>query len=148
MRCYGGSAGNFAEAWLPEQGKVRLVIGVLTGCTGRIRDREVRVALLAMVAAVLLLLPATAGAQTQSPSQDQYSGSLQQSCPTCVQGNEGGGGDVGSSGGSGESGGSGSSGVGGLPFTGLDVGMLAAVAAALLISGLILRRRPPTEVHE
>jgi hypothetical protein len=147
MRCYGGSAGNFAEAWLPEQGKVRLVLGVLTGCTGRIRDREVRVALLAMVAAVLLLLPATAGAQTASPSQSQYSGNLEQVTPS-GGGGSGGGGDVASSGGSGESGGSGSSGVGGLPFTGLDVGMLAAVAAALLISGLILRRRPPTEVHE
>jgi hypothetical protein len=131
-----------------------LVIGVLTGCTGRIGDREGRLALLAVVALVLMLVPSTAGAQTSSPSQSQYSGNLEQVTPSGGGGGTGGGGGGGNvavTGGSGEVGGaagSGSAGVSGLPFTGLDLGLLAAMAAALLGAGLVLRRRPGVEADE
>jgi hypothetical protein len=127
-----------------------LVIGVLTGCTGRIGDREVRIALLALAALVVFLLPAAAGAQTASPSQRQYSGNLEQVTPS-GGGGSGGGGDLGGggvNGGTGGAEGGGSAGVGGLPFTGLEVGILAAVAAALLGAGMMLRRRPPVGAHE
>jgi hypothetical protein len=130
------------------KGKGALVIGVLTRCTGRIGDREARCALLAVAALVFILVPATAGAQTASPSQSQYSGNLEQVTPSGGGGGGGPSGGVAVTGGSGGAGGSGSSGVSGLPFTGLDVGMLAALAGALLGAGLLLRRPPAAEAHE
>jgi hypothetical protein len=67
-----------------------------------------------------LAVPASAAAQ--SPADDQYSSNLQ----FVAQG------------------GSGGSGSGGdLPFTGLDVGLLALVATGLLVAGLMLRRQRP-----
>ena len=101
-----------------------------------------------MVAAIFaaLLLPAFAGAQTASPSQDQYSGNLEQVVPD--EGGDGGEGAVTSTGGGGgtsPSGGSGSSdglsaNVGPLPFTGFDVIAMAAVALAVTGLGLALQR--------
>jgi hypothetical protein len=149
-----------------------LVIGVLARCCGRIRDRGRRFALLAMAALALLMLPATALAA--DPSTHQYSSNLTQ---LCIDGNlvnvdeegnvvgaagtgSGGGSDVcsesgtgglvstGGGGGAGGAGGGGTGSVGPLPFTGLDLAMLAAVAAALVGSGLLLRRRKVAEAHE
>jgi hypothetical protein len=91
------------------------------------------VALAAVAAvAVALALPATAGAQTCQPGDPTAS----QYCPATDIGVEvsqsgsggGGGGEVASSGG------------GSLPFTGLDVPALLAVALALTCSGIALRR--------
>jgi hypothetical protein len=81
--------------------------------------------LLALTAISFVLVPAAALAAT--PSQHQYVSSLQQ----LSQGGPGGLPD-----------GSASS-AGSLPFTGLDVLLLAAVAAALLCAGLVLRRGRP-----
>ena len=69
----------------------------------------------------VLAVPASAAAQ--SPTDAQYSSNLQFVA-------------------SGGSGGSGSSG-GDLPFTGLDVGLLALVAGGLVVAGLMLRRQRP-----
>src|SRR4051794_19016625 len=78
-----------------------------------------------LVAAIFaaLLLPALAGAQTASPSDEQYSGNLEQVTPS--GGNEnltGGGSGGGGGGGVSPSGGTGglSGNVGPLPFTGFD----------------------------
>ncbi len=70
-----------------------------------------------------LSLPATAAAQ--GPTDQQYSSSLEFI-------SQGGGGDPGSA-------------PSGLPFTGLDVALLAAVAVGLLIAGYMLRRQRPNE---
>ena len=112
-----------------------MVIGV-TGGLGRIGDRKKLIVTFGVLALalVLMLVPATAFAG--DPATAQYNSSLQQvstggggsDCPECVEG--GGGGDV----------------VGSLPFTGLDVAMLAVVAAVLLAGGLMLRRRRDPEV--
>jgi hypothetical protein len=71
-----------------------------------------------------LSLPATASGG--GPTDQQYSSSLE----FISQG-----GDPGSTG----------SAPGGLPFTGLDVALLAAVAVGLLIAGFMLRRQRPKE---
>src|SRR3954469_25877295 len=100
-----------------------------------------------LVAAIFaaLLLPALAGAQTASPSDQQYSGNLEQVTPSGGSGTEnltgggsggGGGGGVSPSGGSGGLGGN----VGPLPFTGFDVIAMAAVALAVTGLGLALQR--------
>jgi hypothetical protein len=96
-----------------------------------------------MVAAIFaaLLLPAFAGAQTASPSDNQYSGNLEQVTPDNGGGNEsltGGGGGGGTSP-SASSGGLGGN-VGPLPFTGFDVIAMAAVALAVTGLGLALQR--------
>jgi hypothetical protein len=76
-----------------------------------------------------LALPAAASAE--SPTDQQYSSTLE----FISQGGSGGGG--------------GSAGdPGGLPFTGLDVGLLAAVAVGLLIAGFMLRRQRPNQSLE
>lgn len=87
---------------------------------------------LLVVGMTALALPAAASAQ--SPTESQYSSNLD----FVAQGSAGGG--PGSSGAAGSA----ASDPSGLPFTGLDVGLLAAVAAALLIAGLMLRRQRPT----
>ena len=99
-----------------------------------------------MVAAIFaaLLLPAFVGAQTASPSQDQYSGNLEQVTPDegggggegAVTSSSGGGGGTSPSGGSGGLGGN----VGPLPFTGFDVIAMTAVALAVTGLGLALQR--------
>jgi hypothetical protein len=72
-----------------------------------------------------LALPASAAAQ--SPTDSQYSSNLQ----FVAQGGSGGGGSTGD-----------------LPFTGLDVGLLALVAAGLVVAGLMLRRQRPKKSLE
>jgi hypothetical protein len=63
-------------------------------------------------------------AMAQAPTDAQYRPSLQQIAGT---------------------GGGSASGGGGLPFTGLDVALLAAVAGGLLLAGLVLRRQRPEQ---
>jgi len=149
------------------------VIGVPAGL-GRVLDRKTRFALLAVAATAFLLLPAAAFAA--DPATDQYSSNLTQLCidghlvnvdesgnvvggaggaaggAGDVCGETGGGGGVASAGGGGTGGSSGGGGgtgsVGSLPFTGLDLAMMAAVAAALVGFGLALRRRRVAEAHE
>lgn len=79
------------------------------------------------------LVPAVAAAQS-NPTDAQYGDSLTQ----LSQGAAGGG--PGGSAGSADTGA-----VGDLPFTGLDVALLAAVAAALVLVGLLLRSRRPAD---
>ena len=121
-----------------------LVIGV-TGGLGLIGDRKLSVLLVALALALTLaFVPGTASAA--DPANAQYNSSLQQ-LPTAGGGTsciESGSAGSASSGGSSEEcvsdeGGGGL--VGSLPFTGLDVAVLALVAAVLLAAGLILRRR-------
>jgi len=110
---------------------VQLVIGVLTGGIGLFGDRNKLMVLLGVLALALALglVPATAFAA--DPATQQYNSSLEQlptggagnDCPECVDG--GGGGGISES----------------LPFTGLDVAVLAVVAAVMLAAGLALRRR-------
>ena len=84
-----------------------------------------------------LALPAIAAAQQTSPTDAQYEDSLD----FIAQG-------AGSSPSANRGAGSATSDPGGLPFTGLDVGLLAAVAAGLLIAGLVLRRTRPNSDPE
>jgi hypothetical protein len=101
-----------------------------------------------LVAAIFaaLLLPALAGAQTASPSDEQYSGNLEQVTPGGGGGTEDltGGGGAGGGGGGGVSPSGGTGGlagnVGPLPFTGFDVIAMAAVALAVTGLGLALQR--------
>jgi hypothetical protein len=93
------------------------------------------------VASLALAVPSAALGQsgTASPSNAQYQPANQQIAAS------GGGGGPNSSPSSGPSaasaaGGSSGGGIGGLPFTGLDIGVLALAAVALLGSGLTLRR--------
>lgn|SRR5436190_23971582 len=81
---------------------------------------------------VVLALAAPAAAMATSPSHDQYDPKSQQIAAT---GSGGGGG-----GGSATTSSSGGSTIGSLPFTGLDVGVLALAAVALLGAGFALRR--------
>jgi hypothetical protein len=97
-----------------------------------------------MTIAAFAAIPALASAQTIDPTTDQYNNVLQQvsrggtptAPPSCS--------DTGSSGSaSGSASGScapAPEAAGGLPFTGLDVAALAAVAAFLLLAGVALRR--------
>jgi hypothetical protein len=90
-----------------------------------------RIAVGVTAAFVFALVPAAALAASGSPTDAQYT-------PVLQQVSVGGGGSPPSS--------TGSSG-GGLPFTGLDVALLAAIAGGLLLAGLVLRRhRPTTEI--
>jgi len=79
---------------------------------------------------VVLALAAPAAAMATSPSHDQYDPKSQQIAAT---GSGGGGGSATTSS-------SGGSTIGSLPFTGLDVGVLALAAVALLGAGFALRR--------
>lgn len=117
----------------------------------------IRKTLVAMIAASMLAIavaPAMAGAQTTSPTCEQYSSS---------SGTLGGGGsngptiggtqcnqvDPGGGGGSSNNSSGLSSRVGGLPFTGFDVLSMAAVALAVTGLGLVLQRavsRPREEL--
>jgi hypothetical protein len=112
------------------------VIGVPTGVFRSIGNLRRRVALVGFTALALAMVPATASAA--DPSTHQYVSTLDQ----VSQGN--GGASVADPGGVGGVGGDSSS----LPFTGLDLGLLAVAAAALVVAGLLLRRgrSEPTEV--
>jgi hypothetical protein len=104
-----------------------MTISYLGRSTKLRRARSRRRALAALLATVALLaIPSTALAQQVSPTQDQYQRT------EVVTGNPG---DPGNPGGP-----STSNQVGGLPFSGLDVGLLIAAAAVLGGSGLVLRR--------
>ena len=80
---------------------------------------------------VVLALAAPAAAMATSPSHDQYDPKSQQIAAT---------GSGGGGGGSATTSSSGGSTIGSLPFTGLDVGVLALAAVALLGAGFALRR--------
>ena len=135
------------------------MIGVVTSLLGWARG-TVRV--LALPVLIIVLVPGTAFAA--DPATHQYSSNLTQVCVdgeivTTTSGDTGAGGSaggalsevcgggtvpVGGGGGVGDVGGAGSAGsgpIGDLPFTGLDLGLLAAVAAALVVAGLLLQRR-------
>jgi hypothetical protein len=90
-------------------------------------DIRTRIGLGAMGLIVFALAPATAFAS--DPTEAQYGSSLSQI----------------SQGGTDPTGTASSSAAGGLPFTGLDVALLAAVAGGLLLAGFVLRRQRPTE---
>jgi hypothetical protein len=79
---------------------------------------------------VVLALAAPAASMAASPSHDQYDPKSQQIAATGSGGGGGGSANTASSGSS----------VGSLPFTGLDVGVLALAAVALLGAGFALRR--------
>ena len=102
------------------------MIGV-TGGFGLIGDRKRQMVVFAALALALALglVPATAFAA--DPATHQYDSNLDQLPQSGAGGSAGGGGDGGV--------------VGSLPFTGLDVAVLAAIAAVLLGVGLLLRRR-------
>jgi len=80
---------------------------------------------------VVLTLAAPAAAMATSLSHDQYDPKSQQIAAT---------GSGGGGGGSATTSSSGGSTIGSLPFTGLDVGVLALAAVALLGAGFALRR--------
>ncbi len=104
--------------------------------TQRLKNKLAGLLVVAIFAA--LLLPAFAGAQQTSPSQNQYGNGLEQI-------STGGGSDPGASaGGSGGLGGN----VGPLPFTGFDVIAMAAVALAVTGLGLALQRAVSRDTGE
>lgn len=97
----------------------------------RIRFSAARLQFGALIVAIcaFALLPA-ATATAADPTDEQYQPSLEQ-LSTGGQGGD-------------PSGGSATV-TDGLPFTGLDVALLAAVAGGLLLAGLVLRRQRPNE---
>jgi hypothetical protein len=104
--------------------------------------------------AAFAALPSLANAQTIDPSADQYDNTLQQvsqgGTPPCTPGTPSASSaecapppsrcEDSASSGTGSSSGDCEEAVGGLPFTGLDVAALAAVAGFLLLAGIGLRR--------
>lgn len=119
---------------MPKRGKERRLGAGVNRKVNKIgthfSNARLRVALI-VAGLSALALPAIAAAQQTSPTDAQYEDSLD----FIAQGA--------GSGPSATGAGSATSDPGGLPFTGLDVGLLAAVAAALLIAGLVLRRTRP-----
>ncbi len=105
--------------------------------TQRLKNKFAGLLVVAIFAA--LLLPAFAGAQQTSPSQNQYGDGLEQI-------STGGGSDPGANAGS-SSGGLGGN-VGPLPFTGFDVIAMAAVALAVTGLGLALQRAVSRDTGE
>ena len=144
---------------------MQVVIGVLAGYLGSLGKAERWISGVAAVALVLALAPA---AFANDPTTHQYASQLTQVCvggetvtvetdgggspgagagtagEACGETAAGGGGGIASGGGGGTAGAVGgtadSATVGSLPFTGLDLIILAAVAVALLAAGLLLRR--------
>jgi hypothetical protein len=102
--------------------------------TARSRSRFARLRIgrgVAVLAAlVALAAPASAIAGSPTPTKAQYAPGIQG-----IFGGGGGGGQHG------PSTSSSSGNVGSLPFTGLDVGVLALIGVGLLASGAVLRRR-------
>ncbi len=99
-----------------------------------------------MLALAVLALPVAATAQTVDPTSQQYNSTLQ-TLSTGSSGHSGGGGSPSATNAAGPTPSaagspsattsSGSS----LPFTGLDVGLLAVVAGGLLLAGFVMRRQ-------
>ena len=87
---------------------------------------------------VVLALAAPASAFGASPATDQYGSRSQQIAATGAGGSSGGGGAPGQTASAGSTA-SGNSAIGGLPFTGLDLGLMALAAIALLGGGFTLR---------
>jgi hypothetical protein len=108
------------------------VIGISTSYRRALKNARLRVGSGVLALFVLALLPAATGAATD-PTDAQYSSSLDQ---ISAGSGSGGGGDPGSAA---------RDAAGGLPFTGLDVGLLAVVAAGLVLAGLLLRRQRAAE---
>jgi hypothetical protein len=102
------------------------VIGIVNKYRSSFADVRVRISVGALALILFALAPAAAFAS--DPTAAQYSSSLSQISQ--------GGNDAGTAS---------SSAAGGLPFTGLDVALLAAVAGGLLLAGFLLRRQRPTE---
>lgn len=90
--------------------------------------KQVLVAVGAVVVSLALVAPAV-GQQTPV-TQDQYGDKVE-----VIGGGDGNPGDPG------DPSASDPSGVGSLPFTGLDLGLMAAAAAGLVAGGIVLRRR-------
>lgn len=98
----------------------------------------------AMVAVAMLALPLAASAQTVDPTSQQYNSTLQ-TLSTGSAGNTPGGGPspTNNAGSPPAAGAPSATSAGGssLPFTGLDVGLLAVVAGGLVLAGFMLRRQ-------
>jgi hypothetical protein len=99
----------------------------------------------AIVAAAMLALPLAASAQTVDPTSQQYNSTLQ-TLSTGSSGNTPGGSpsstnNAGSPTPPAAGAPSATSTGGSLPFTGLDVGLLAVVAGGLVLAGFMLRRQ-------
>lgn len=99
-----------------------------------------------MLAVAMLALPVAASAQTVDPTSQQYNSTLQ-TLSTGSSGNTPGGGPS-STNNAGSptppaAGAPSAASTGGssLPFTGLDVGLLAVVAGGLVLAGFMLRRQ-------
>lgn len=120
-------------------------ISTLNGTYGRTPFRRLAAVAIAVIAVAAISVPAAALAA--DPTADQYGSQLQ----TLSAGTSGtqtpGGGAPSSTGTSpatpaaGAPSATDSSGGGSLPFTGLDIGLLAAVAAGLAVAGFMLRRQ-------
>ena len=111
------------------------MIGV-TGGLGLSWDRKTQSVLFLGLVWALALGLAPASAFAADPSTAQYESNLTQLPQS------GGGDPAGGGGGGGGEGGL----VGSLPFTGLDVAVLAAVAVVLVVAGMVLRRGRAREV--
>lgn len=97
----------------------------------------------AIVAVAMLALPLVASAQTVDPTSQQYNSTLQ-TLSTGSSGNTPGGPSSTNNAGSPPAAGApsaASAGGSSLPFTGLDVGLLAVVAGGLVLAGFMLRRQ-------
>ena len=98
-----------------------------------------------MLALAVLALPVAATAQTVDPTSQQYNSTLQ-TLSTGSSGHSGGSPSATSNAGSPTPPAAGSpsattSSGSSLPFTGLDVGLLAVVAGGLLLAGFVMRRQ-------
>jgi hypothetical protein len=93
------------------------------------------IVLCALVAALAIAAPASAACVSSSVTQDQY-GDDTDRVTAC---NEAGAGAA-AAGGTADAGSSGS-----LPFTGLDLGLMGGAAGALLVGGVLIRRRARAE---
>lgn len=107
------------------------MIGDSNKYRGSLESARLRLGVAALTMLSFALIPAVAAAQSVDPTDAQYGDSLVQ----LSQGASGGGPGASAD----------SSSVGDLPFTGLDVALLAAVAAALVLVGLLLRSRRPAD---
>lgn len=96
--------------------------------------RQVTATICAALTALVLAAPAAA--QNTPVTQEQYGDKAEQF--------GGGGGSVGDPG---DPSASDPGTVGSLPFTGLDLGLMAAAAAGLVAGGVVLRRRSTAEDH-
>jgi hypothetical protein len=102
----------------------------------RFNYRQILVAACTLIAVFAIAAPASA--ENCGPTQGQYGDSSNQ-LGACGQTGSGNTADPGNSGNSGDPASS------GLPFTGLDLGLMGVAAVALLGGGLVLRQRARAE---